>query len=81
MSTQNNYLSASDARKLTEYNNSTDHNDTMNVVMSLIKEAISRGDNYISVNYHEFCDVSNNLQKLEYTVTVTYDNNWMNIRW
>jgi len=81
MCSQKHYLSASDARKLTDTKINNDVGDSMSNIMGYIKEAIALNDDYISVSYDEFHNIEQNLRDLEYSVTITFDKKWMNIRW
>ena len=81
MCSQNNYLSASDARKMTNDIITHNVNDDMSTVMSLIKEAIAQERDYVSISYDRFNHTIQNLRDLEYRVSITFDEQWINIRW
>jgi len=76
MCTQNHYLSANDARKLT---NNIDTNNNMETVMEYIKDAIIDNENHIDIDYNTFYDIEQNLIELGYNVSS--NKIWMTITW
>jgi len=81
MCSQKHYLSASDARKMTNDIITHNVNDDMSMIMSLIKEAIALERDYVSISYDRFNHTIQNLRDLEYKVSITFDDQWINIRW